>query len=215
MEVIVLEQNQEQALEKAEAAIRRGKLIAVPTDTVYGIIGDGTDKDVISALYALKERPKEKVFPLFIKDIAMARWFAYISDAKATFLTRVWPGGVSVVFHHKEKLPKNVTAGNNTIALRLPNHPFLLALLARLDIPLVQSSANLSGIPPAMTAEQVLASFEKQKQKPVLLIDGGETPGIPSSIIDLTTNNARLIRGGTMNKKHFDLLVKELSEAGL
>ncbi len=215
MEVIVLEQNQEQVLEKAEAAIRRGMLIAVPTDTVYGIIGDGTNKDVIKALYALKQRPEEKRFPVFVKDIAMARWFAYVSDAKANFLTRVWPGAVSVVFHHKEKLPKSVTAGSDTVALRVPNHSFLLALLTRLDIPLVQSSANLSGMPPAMTAEQVLASFEKQKQKPSLFIDGGETPGIPSSIIDLTTNNARLIRGGPMNKKNFALLVKELSEAGL
>ncbi len=215
MEVIVWEQNQEDALEKTTAVIKRGGLVAVSTDTVYGIIGDATNKDTVKALYELKHRPKEKAFPVFVKDIAMARWFAYVSDAKANFLTRVWPGGVSVVLHHKEKLPKNLTAGNNTIALRVPDHRFLLALLARLDVPLVQSSANLSGIPPAVTAEQVVVAFEKQKQKPSLLIDGGETPGIPSSIIDLTTNNARLIRGGPMNKKNFDLLIKELSEAGL
>lgn len=215
MEVIRLEKNQEQALDKAEAVIKKGGLVAVPTDTVYGIIGDATNKDVVKLLYELKQRPKEKAFPVFVRDIAMARWFAYISDAKAKFLERVWPGGVSIVFHHKEKLPRNVTAGSDTIALRVPDHVLLSAILARTGIPLVQSSANISGMPPATTAQEVIALFEQQKEKPVLIIDGEETPGTPSLIIDLTTNSPRIIRGGSMNKKRFDMLVKELSEAGL
>ena len=199
MEVIALHEYQEKALEKAEAVIKSGGLVVVPTDTVYGIIGDATQAEVIEQLYALKQRPKEKAFPVFVKDIAMARWFAYISDAKARFLETMWPGAVTVIFHHKEKLPSLLTAGMDTMALRMPSAPVLLALLTRINVPLVQSSANLSGMAPATSTQIVFASFEHQKQKPDLVIDGGEVAGMPSAIIDLTASEPRIIRSGLMN----------------
>ena len=210
MEVVVLQENQEEALEKAEAVIKSGGLVAVPTDTVYGIIGDATRADAIERLYALKQRPKEKAFPAFVKDIAMARWFAYISDAKARFLETMWPGAVTVIFHHKEKLPPLLTAGMDTMALRIPNAPFLLALLARVDVPLAQSSANLSGMAPATSAQAVFASFEHQKQKLDLVIDGGEIAGTPSAIIDLTAGEPRIIRSGLMNGGELQALFESI-----
>ncbi len=215
MEVIILEEYEAKALEKAEAVIKSGGLVAVPTDTVYGIIGDATNAQAVDRLYALKVRPKEKAFPVFVQDIAMARWFAYISDAKARFLERVWPGPLTVIFHHKEKLPSILTAGQDTIALRIPNHSFLSVLLSRVDIPLVQSSANISDLPSAKNSAEVIAFFSGQKQKPDLLVDGGEVPGTPSTIIDFTTNEPRLVRSGVMNKEDLDIFFKHISEAGL
>lgn len=215
MEAITLQEHQEKALEKAETVIKSGGLIAVPTDTVYGVIGDATNAEVVSRLYALKGRPKEKAFPLFVRDIAAARWFAYISDAKARFLEKVWPGPLTVIFHHKEKLSPILTASQDTIALRMPDHLFLSALLDRVDVPLVQSSANISDLSPAKNSTEVIAFFSGQKQKPDLLIDGGEVAGIPSTIIDFTTNEPRLVRSGVMMKEDFDLFFKQISEAGL
>lgn len=213
MEAVALREHQEKALEKAEAVIRSGGLVAVPTDTVYGIIGDALLPEAVARLYALKQRPKEKAFPVFVKDIAMARRFAYISDAKAGFLEHVWPGSVTVVFHRKEKLPLELTAGMDTIALRMPNAPFLLALLARVDVPLAQSSANLSGMPSAVHGQDVIAAFAREKQKPDLVIDGGAVPGTPSAIIDLTANEPRLVRSGLMSKKELDALFVRLQGA--
>lgn len=215
MEIISLQNNQEEALAKAEAMIKNGGLIATPTDTVYGIIGDATNAAAIERLYELKHRPVQKAFPVFVRDIAMARWFAYISDAKARFLERIWPGAVTVIFHHKEKLPQELTAEKNAIAIRIPDHPFVHALLDRLKIPLVQSSANLSGMPPARRAEEIVSYFEKEKNKPDLIINGGEVSTAPSIIIDLTTNDPRMVRAGPMDKERFGVLIKELSEAGI
>lgn len=210
MEVITLQDDQDEALEKAEAIIRKGGCIAVPTDTIYGIIGDATNENAVEALYELKQRPKEKAFPVFVRDIAMARWFACISDAKARFLENAWPGPMTVIFDHKGKLTRNLTAGKDTVALRMPNIPFLLALLARMNVPLVQSSANISGMAPAKNAQEIIASFEGRAQKPDLIIDGGELAGSPSVIIDFTGNKPLLVRSGLMNKNDIDALCEKL-----
>lgn len=210
MEVITLQDDQDEALEKAEAIIRKGGFIAVPTDTIYGIIGDATNENAVEALYELKQRPKEKAFPIFIRDIAMARWFAYISDAKARFLENAWPGTMTVIFNHKEKLTRNLTVGKDTVALRMPDTPFLLALLARMNVPLVQSSANISGIVPAKNTQEIIASFEGRAHSPDLIIDGGELAGSPSVIIDFTGNKPLLVRSGLMNKNDIDALCEKL-----
>ena len=212
-EVITLQDHQEHTLKKAEMIIKSGGSIVVPTDTVYGIVGDATQAKTVERLFALKARPKEKAFPVFVRDIAMARWFAYISDAKARILGRVWPGPLTVIFHHKEKLPSVLTAGNNTIALRMPNHPFILSLLARTDVPLVQSSANISGLPAAKNSRDIIASFADQKEKPDLVIDGGEIAGLPSTIIDFTTHQPRLVRSGMMTKGDIVSFFQNISDA--
>ena len=210
MEIIALQEHEEKALERADAVIRSGGLVAVPTDTVYGIIADAANAEAVKWLYELKHRPKEKAFPVFVKDVAMARWFAYISDAKARFLEGVWPGPVTMVFHHKEKLPPILTRDLDTIAMRVPNYPFLLALLDRLNMPLAQSSANLSELPPATSAQAVIASFEEQEQRPDLIIDGGECCAVPSTIINFTNNNPRIVRSGLMSKEEIDVLLSQL-----
>lgn len=215
MEVIILQEHQEKALEQSVSVIKNGGLVVIPTDTVYGIVGDATQAKTIEHLYALKARSKEKAFPVFVRDVAMARRFAYISDAKARFLEHVWPGTLTVIFHHKEKLPSILTAGKDTIALRMPQSAFALSLLARIDIPLVQSSANVSEMPAAKNSEDVIASFAHQKQKPDLVIDGGEIIGMPSTIIDFTAREPRLVRSGVMTKQDIDLFFQNLFETGL
>ena len=94
---------------EAERVLRSGGLVISPTDTVYGILGDAASESALSKMFALKNRPAQKAFPVFVRDIAMARRYAYISDAKAVFLERVSPGSVTVVFHRKNKLPKALT----------------------------------------------------------------------------------------------------------
>ncbi len=209
--VIILQEHQEKALEQSVSVIKNGGLVAIPTDTVYGIVGNAREVKTVERLYALKARSKEKAFPVFVRDVATARRFAYISDAKAQFLERVWPGPLTVIFCHKEKLPSVLTAGKNTIAMRIPQFAFALALLACIDIPLVQSSANISGMPAAKNSEDVIASFANQKQKPNLVIDGGEIMGMPSTIIDFTANQPRLVRSGVMTKEDIDMFFQNIS----
>lgn len=191
-------------LAKCEKILRSGGIIISPTDTVYGILGDATNAETIKKIFAMKQRPQEKAFPIFVKDIATARKYAYISDEKARFLEKVWPGAVTVVFQRKEKLPPVLTGGFGTIGIRIPDHEFLLKLLARLDFPLAQTSANVSGFPSAKSGGEAKRYFEKSKIKPDLVIDVGESKSEQSTIIDFTQKEPIILRTGLMSKLELD-----------
>ena len=186
--------------------LRNGGIVIGPTDTVYGIFGDATKKQVIEKIFALKQRPLEKAFPIFVKDIEMARCYAYISDSKAKFLEKIWPGAITVIFHHKGKLSHVLTAGRDTIGIRISNHLFFLELLSQLDFPLVQTSANISGKKPAKNLKEIQEYFSGGEFKPDLIIDEGELAGSPSVIADYTKENLRLVRSGWISKTELDLM---------
>jgi L-threonylcarbamoyladenylate synthase len=188
----------------AEKILTSGGVVIGPTDTVYGIFGKATDSRIIKKIFKMKGRHPEKAFPIFTKDIATARKLAYISDIKAKFLEKVWPGPVTVVFHHKEKLPQIITGGLSTIGIRIPNHQFLRELLKRLDFPLVQTSANVSGKPPAKNVEEVKEYFDKQKIRPDLIIDGGEIIGQASTVINFTGREPIILRFGAVTKEELE-----------
>lgn len=211
MEIISPEDSKTIALVKVEQMIRQGGIVALPTDTVYGFIADATNEKAVAQLFELKHRPKEKAFPIFVRDVAMARWYAYISDAKAQFLQKVWPGPVTVIFHHKEKLPSILTAGSDTIGMRMPDDPFILDLLKRINIPLVQSSANRSGAHPAQTSQEIFMLFENEKNKPDLIMDGSAREGMPSTVLDLTANTMRIVRAGVVDRNELEMLMNQLA----
>lgn len=195
----------------AEKILRDGGVVAVPTDTVYGLVALADNTKAIEHIFQMKNRALEKALPIFVENVSMARWYAYISDTKAEFLNRVWPGALTVVFHHKEKLPPRLTGEGDTIGMRMPDSPFILDILSRIHIPLAQTSANISGMPPAKSAEEVAAYFEEQKYKPDLVIDGGEKiTGGSSTIIDFTANEPRLLRAGAMSKEELELIVSKI-----
>lgn len=209
MEIFSFGQDNNTLVERVAGIIKNGGVVAGPSDTVYGLFCDATNEQAIQKMFAIKQRPEEKAFPIWVKDIASARKLVYIYDKKARFLEKVWPGQVTVVFQHKEKLPSVLTGGLNTLGIRVPDHPFLLELLNRLDIPLAQTSANISGKPSAKTAKEVLASFESQPNQPDLVIDGGETSGIASTVVDFIRENPLIMRVGVMTKRELDKLISD------
>ena len=195
--------------ERALGIVRGGGIVVVPTDTVYGLVCDARNEVVIRRMFAMKERPQEKAFPIFVKDIVMARRYAYISDAKAKFLERVWPGAVTVVFHHKEKLPVALTGGKDTLGIRIPDHPLLSLVLGRADFPLAQTSANIADMPAAKSREEVEEYFKDKREKPDMIVDGGVLPGAPSTVIDCTSVSPRLLRAGPISPQDLDALTRE------
>lgn len=205
MKIVKLtEESKEKTLSLAERILKNGAVIIGPSDTVYGLYADATDEKAVKKIFDIKKRAPEKALPIFVKDIATARKLAYIDDRKAKFLEKVWPGAVTVVFQHKEKLPPVLTGGLQTIAIRIPDHQFLLQLLNRLDFPLAQSSANISGRVPIRSVEE-MDSVELQKSKLVdLVIDFGELPQRASTVIDFTRNEPAILRVGIITKKELD-----------
>ncbi len=210
MQTLILTQGEhKEALGHAEEIIRRGGIVVMPTDTVYGLLCDACNEGAVRSMFAMKQRPDEKVFPIFVKDVAMARQYAYISDAKAGFLEKVWPGPVTAVFQHKEKLPAFLTGGKDTIGIRMPDNEFILELFARLGSPLAQTSANISGEPAAKNAEEVKKYFASTSRGPDLLIDGGQTPGTSSTVVDCTGVSPLILRTGPVSKADLDRMLKD------
>ena len=197
-----------ETLSQAERVLRSGGIIVGPTDTVYGIFCDATNEAAIKKIFELKQRPQEKALPIFVKDIATARRYAYIPDAKAKFLEKLWPGAVTVVFKHKEKLPKVLTGGLDTVGFRIPGHPFLLELLSRLDFPLAQTSANISGGNPARNFDEIKSCDFTRRRRTNMIIGGGELTGRASTVVDFTGKEPLILRSGFVTKEELDCLLQ-------
>ena len=209
MKTVTLEaKNFEEIIFQTVSFLKKGKVLALPTDTVYGLVADAMNTDAIKKIFRIKTRLKEKALPIFVKDIASARRLAYISDEKAEFLERVWPGAVSAVFHHKGKLPKILTGNLETLALRMPDHKFLKEVLDKMDVPLAQTSANISGMPPAKNTKEIEHYFAKEKERPDLIIYAGEISSEPSMLVDLTKNSPIVLRSGIMTRGELDQLLR-------
>ncbi len=211
MRIISLtEVSEDEAAARVAEMTKSGGVAGVPTDTVYGLVCDARNTEAIRRMFMMKKRPREKAFPIFVKDIATARFYAYISDVKAGFLEKVWPGGVTAVFQHKEKLPPVLTGGLPTLGIRIPDAPFLSGLLMRLDFPLAQTSANISDSPPAKTATEAVAYFQNEKEQPDIIIDGGPLGGASSTVIDFTGAHPLILRAGPVSKRDLGALYRGL-----
>lgn len=211
MEIIKTDElNKAFVLLRTQTVLHSGGIVVLPTDTVYGIVGNADCEEVIEKIFLLKDRRKSKACSIFVKDIATARRYAYISDDQARFLEKLWPGQFIVVFHHKKKLPKSLTGNLDTIGIRIPKHDLLLNLLRHLDFPLVQTSANISGRGPAKNVSQVREYFVSSAMQPDLVVDEGELYGTPSAVVDFTRDRPVLIRMSAVSREGLDKIFKSV-----
>lgn len=207
MEVVHLtERNHATVVEKAASLLRRGGVVAVPTDTVYGLAADVLRDVAVRKVFRIKERSHTKALPVFVRDIEMAKAYAYIDMKVEQLLGELWPGQTTVVLEKRSAMPDFVTGGMKSVGLRVPDHPFLTALLAAYPNPLTATSANLSGSEPASSGVDVQNTFRRHIPAPDLLVDGGTLPASPSStVLDLTDpRNPKILRMGAITKEKLD-----------
>ena len=188
------------ALEKAVAAVEQGAVIGVPTDTVYGLVCSCSDAAAIDRLFAVKERPADKALPVLLGDAAQER--AVVRGAGGAvarmLMARYWPGPLTLVLPAHRELPAALTAGGETVGVRVPAQHFLRALARRVG-PLASSSANRSGAPPCATAAEVLDQLDGRIP---LLIDAGPTAlAQASTVLDLSGPQPRLLREGPVGQE--------------
>ena len=144
-------------LDAAAELLRRGELVAVPTETVYGLAGNGLDEQAVHDIYEVKGRPERKPLSLMVPDAgAMARYCEEIPGQAYALAERFWPGPLTIVLKAKESVPEIVRAGGETVGLRCPDHPLTLELLKKAQIPFAAPSANPSGAPSPKTKESTL-----------------------------------------------------------
>jgi len=184
-------------LSKAAELIRRGELVAVPTETVYGLAGNGLDPAAVERIYEVKGRPAVKPLALMVHDeSAMELYCEAVPRAARALAERFWPGPLSIVLKAKPIVPEIVRAGGDTVSLRCPMHEKTLELLRLSGLPFAAPSANPSGSESPKTAQRVLGYFSDSI---AAVVDGGECGlGVESTIIDMSKTPYRILRQGAL-----------------
>lgn len=175
---------------QAVQRLRQGAVIAIPTDTVYGVVARAADPDAVQRLYDVKHRPAGQQMIWLVTDASQAERVAHVSADAASLMARYWPGPLTLVL--KARKPSI----EPTIAVRAPDHPVALDLLAQLAEPVASSSANRAGDPPPINADQV----EQRLGGTIdVILDGGPCLiGRPSTILDLSGTSPRILREGAV-----------------
>lgn len=178
------------SLASAAEILRQGGLVAIPTETVYGLAANGLNSAAVNAIFALKGRPAGHPLILHSRE---PRPYAFF-DIRAEVLAQFWPGPLTLVLPRRAIVPDSVTGGRDTVAVRCPDHPVIGSLLAAIEFPLAAPSANRFGEVSPTTAQHVLASFP---ELPVL--DGGPCGvGVESTIVDLSSFEVSILRPGAI-----------------
>jgi L-threonylcarbamoyladenylate synthase len=194
------------ALDRAVEVIHGGGLVAMPTETVYGLAADALNEEAVAGIFRAKGRPATNPIIVHVADIAMARGLAAEWPATADAIaTRFWPGPVTLVVPRGPRIPDIVTAGGATVALRCPDHPLARRLIAAAGTPLAAPSANRSEAVSPTTAHHVLESLGNRID---LILDGGPcTQGIESTVVDCTTTPPRILRPGPLSRAALEAAV--------
>jgi len=184
-------------IETAAALIRAGGLAAVPTETVYGLAGNGLDPAAVQKIYEVKGRPEVKPLSLMVPGAeAIPDCCADVPPAAYALAARFWPGPLTIIMKSRPAVPEITRAGGTTVGLRCPDHPMTLALLRAVGFPLAAPSANPSGMPSPKTARQVLDYFDGRIGA---VLDGGPCGiGTESTIIDVSAAPYRILRRGAL-----------------
>ena len=200
-------------------AIKNGKVVICPTDSVYGLIADATNKNAVEKVFKIKKRKTQKPIPIFVKDLKQAKKLAKINKNQGKFLKKVWfthpnfskdaqkrmvkigpkiwasKGRVTVILRPKRRFSKGIGKPKKEIGLRIPNYKIINQLLSIINRPLTGTSANISEKTASTKIKEVLKQFRNQKYQPDLVISAGNLPkSRPSLVIDLTREPPKILR---------------------
>ncbi len=217
MDTLHLTTSQED-IETAARILRQGGLVAMPTETVYGLAANALDEEAVSSIFVAKGRPSDNPLIVHISSVEDIEKYSLVSSfpEKARKLANAfWPGPLTIIMPKSESVPSVVTGGLDSVAVRFPSHPAAQALISRAGCPLAAPSANLSGSPSPTTAEHVSKDLEGRVHA---IMDGGPAQvGLESTVITLCTEPPTLLRpGGVTLEQLRDVLGQvDLSDAVL
>lgn len=200
------------ALDAAVAAVARGALVVLPTDTVYGIGCDAFNPRAVEQLLAAKGRGRAAPPPVLIPSAGtMAGLAMDVTPAATALAERFWPGGLTLIVHAQPSLAWDLGDTGGTVALRMPDHPVALALLSRTG-PMAVSSANLHGRPAALTCDEAHAQLGESVAE---YLDGGQVPGgVASTIVDATGAEIAVVRAGAISAEEIYAVVADAGGHG-
>ncbi|MEK7506864.1 MAG: L-threonylcarbamoyladenylate synthase [Patescibacteria group bacterium] len=185
------------ALLAALDVLKKGGVVAYPTDTIYGLGANACDYKAVEQVFKIKNRPFSKPLPIIARDLNWVRELAYLPPKLEKLLAEIWPGSITAILTRKDIVPPIVTAGSSKVGVRIPDFEFTEKLLAKFGYPLTATSANLSGEEGTGNIAAVINFFKDQLWQPDLIIDAGNLPkSLPSTILDLSTLKPKILRVG-------------------
>ncbi len=186
----------EDLLKKVVEVLKKNGVVAVPTETVYGLIARASSEEAVDKIFAIKKREKVRVLPCFVKDIETAKkLFRDLPEYAENLMKKYWPGPLTLVAFASEHAPRTCVSEEGKIGIRIPKTEFLLELLKTIDEPLASTSANISGEPPLKTGKDVSEILGKELD---FIVDG-EAGNIPSTVVDVSTERPFILRKGLLN----------------
>ena len=185
-------------IDKIIQTLKNGGLVVHPSDTVYGLLCDATNPDAVKKLFAFKERPAGKPVSIFVANLEMAKNYVEIDKKTEDRLKELLPGPFTVVLKSKHKVAKGLESEKGTLGIRIPKYPAILELVKKFGKPVTATSANFSSQPPHYSLESLKARVGDGRTKLVtLMVDGGKLPyNKPSTVIDFTTDELKILRAG-------------------
>ena len=199
------ETERETGIAAAGRAVQRGRLVVIPTDTVYGIAADAFSPEAVTALLAAKGRGRHMPPPVLVSaKTTLEALAAGVPDWARALVDHLWPGPLTLVVHQQTSLQWDLGETRGTVAVRMPDHDVALELLSRTG-PLAVSSANRTGLPAALDADDAEKMLGERVR---VILDAGPTPGpLPSTIVDCTTDDGRLLRQGVIPLERLNEIV--------
>lgn len=198
-----------EAIEKAGEILRAGEVVAIPTETVYGLAANAYDGEAVSKIFKAKGRPQDNPLIVHIAKVeTLSDLVAEVPKAAEKLAAAFWPGPLTIILPKSEKIPDAVSAGLPTVAVRMPSHPVAHAVIEAAGVPLAAPSANLSGSPSPTNAKYVLDDM--QGRIPLILDGGTSAVGVESTVITLATARPRVLRPGGITVEQLRALLGEV-----
>ncbi|MBU5436743.1 threonylcarbamoyl-AMP synthase [Tissierella sp. MSJ-40] len=196
---------------KAANIIEEGKLVAFPTETVYGLGANGLDEEAVRKIFLAKGRPQDNPLILHVYSIDQVKELVeYIPNIAVKCMEKFWPGPLTILFKKSQLVPDIITAGLDTVAIRMPNHLIALELIELSGVPIAAPSANLSGKPSPTLASHVI---EDLMGKIDMIIDGGSTGvGLESTVLDLSGDIPMILRPGGVTLEDLKEVIPHITQ---
>lgn len=210
MKTIILKINQRhpepEKIKIATKVLKQGGLVAFPTDTVYGLAADAKNPRAVKKIFKVKKRPLCNPLPILIaKKSDLKKYTLFVPGKTKKLINKIWPGPLTVVLKKKKIISNVVTAGKNSVGIRIPKNSVALALINALNRPLASTSANISSKQSPATGNEVKKYLNNKIN---LILDGGKTKiGVDSTVLDCTTFPATILRSGVIPLKNFKKII--------
>ena len=210
MKTLYLPASDPNTCDVAANILREGGLVAIPTETVYGLGANGLDENAVAKIFIAKGRPQDNPLILHVADAIQMEDFAHDIPAEAYLLAeKFWPGPLTLILPAKDIVPRSTTGGLTTVGIRCPDNETTREIIRLAGVPVAAPSANTSGKPSTVTAQHVLHDHEGKIDA---VVDGGHSRvGVESTIVDLTEKPARLLRPGGITPEQLIAVLGELT----